>query len=344
MSYKTLFTDIKNTLEPIYILYGDEQYLIEQGISDLKKKRVNPAYEDFNYQIFDSESNGLDEILDACETLPFFEELKIVIVEGATYFQSKGKGISDAVEERLLVYIKDPSPTTTLLFIANGNIDKRKKSTKAISKAGKIIEFGRLDSGDFNKWVAKVIKGNKCVIENKDLYKLVSHFGYLDYNSSKNLLSVKNDLEKLCGGVDADKIITSTLIDKHIKKPIEGTIWNLIDAVAEKRAGKAIELLDHLIEGGEPEIKILFLINKQFRLLKKVKILLNKGYTPKVIATKLNQRSFVVEKAATQSRKFTDKRLLIIVNNCTETDIKMKTGGISSRLGIEKFIVESSLK
>ena len=167
MSYRDFFNDIKGDLSPVYLLHGDEDFLIEQGIAELKKKRVNSMYEDFNYSVFDGEKANLDEVLDTCETMPFFDPLKVVIVEKAPYFQAKGKGMSDAQEERLIEYLNNASPSTCLVMVAGNSIDKRKKVTKAISKQGRLVEFGKLSPAEFKKWMAKVIKSNGVEIGNR---------------------------------------------------------------------------------------------------------------------------------------------------------------------------------
>ncbi len=159
MSYKELSQDIKkNTLKPVYLIYGDEHYLTEHLIQNLHKTYVNPAYEEFNYTVIDAEADTADAMFNALETLPFFEDRKFVIIRNTPYFKAQGNPLSDHENERLINYLSTPYESNCVLFITESNVDKRKKTTKALQKTGSLVDMKKLDSREFEKWITKKIK------------------------------------------------------------------------------------------------------------------------------------------------------------------------------------------
>lgn len=338
-----VFDDIKNGLKPVYLFYGQERYLIDQFIDQMIDKYVPESYRDFNLVMFDGEKASADEIIDACETVPFFNEVKIIVVKNATFFRSKKAGLTDASEQRLLDYFNQPLESSKLFFISNQAVDKRKKVSKDIKKHGRLIEFGKLESNIFLKWMHKKIKSYGKDIERGTLSYLVDRMAYLDKQSSKNLLDVDNELRMICSSMIDRKIVEKDDINKYVKKPLDSDIFHMVDAVGQKNAETAIMIMHELLKKGEP-IQIIFsMICRQFRMLKKIKMLVDEGYNQATIAKLLGAHPYAVKNIMRQIHRFDNKTLTLILSKCSDLDYKMKSSAIDSVLSIETLVIECSL-
>ncbi len=341
MSFSEFWKDVQaGTLAPIYILHGAEQFLIDHGVGELRTRYVQDAYADFNWQVLDGAVVEVDEVLGNCETLPFFDERKFVVVKATPFFKSTKNRMTAQGEDALVKYLKNPPDTTCLLFVLDGKPDKRKKPFKAVKKAGKVIEFAKLDTRDFTKWVAKRMKEAGLAVGNREQQHLIEQLGYLDYGSEKTLHEMANKLDMLIGACGENKELTSALIDKMIERPLERNIFDMVDAVGQGKLKEAVKILHKLIGDGEPEIKIMAMVTRHFRLLVKTKALLDAGYSPSVIASKLKQPPFVVKKQAGQVGRFKADRLHRLLNHCMETELAMKTGQMTPRLALEMLFVK----
>ncbi len=79
MDYKDFIKRIgTNKLRPVYLFTGDEEYLILDVIERLKKEYIEDNFEALNYINIASKENSFDSILNACETLPFMSEKKLI--------------------------------------------------------------------------------------------------------------------------------------------------------------------------------------------------------------------------------------------------------------------------
>ncbi len=342
MGFEVFDKDIKTGLKPQYLFYGQERYLIDQFIDKMIDKYVPDSYRDFNLIVFDGERTGVDEIIDACETVPFFNEIKVVIVRNATFFRSKKANVTPEGESRLLDYFKQPLESTKLFFISNQSIDKRKKITKEIQKEGRIVEFGKLDHNIFIKWMHKQIKSYGKDLDQQTMNYLVNRMAYLDKHSSKNLLDVENELRMICSSLIDRDHVSNEDIDKYVKKPLDADIFQMVDAVGQKKAETAILIMHELLNKGEPIQVIFSMICRQFRLLKKVKMLVDEGYNQASIAKLLSAHPYAIKNIMKQIHRFDGKVLTLILDKCSTIDYKMKSTAMDPVLAIETLIIECS--
>src|SRR5690554_4820371 len=82
MNYIELISDIKkDKIKSLYFFTGSEEYLMYETIEVLKSKYIDESLETLNYIILDGKDISFDNILNACETLPFMSPKKIVIIK-----------------------------------------------------------------------------------------------------------------------------------------------------------------------------------------------------------------------------------------------------------------------
>ena len=65
----------------LYVLHGDEPYLIQRCRSTLRKKLVSGPTEEFNFHPFTEENWDLDAFSDAVDAIPMMSEHSLVEVK-----------------------------------------------------------------------------------------------------------------------------------------------------------------------------------------------------------------------------------------------------------------------
>ena len=77
MSYRQLMNDIKNnSIKPVYLIYGNETYLIDKGWEALKASIVTD-FPELNYTRLEGDKLDISELSAACETFPFGTEKRL---------------------------------------------------------------------------------------------------------------------------------------------------------------------------------------------------------------------------------------------------------------------------
>lgn len=340
MSYMDIFKDIKaHKFSNVYLFSGEEEYVKQEALDQLVDAIVEPTFKDMNYQTIDGSEVRADEIINACETLPFMADRRIVIVRDSMYLTRRRGGESYSAEEekRMRDYIKDISPTSHLVFYVRGSVDKRGALYKAIKKHGCAVEFNRLKDYDIKRWVKKELSKHGKTITSAALDQFV-------YLAGVNLDDVENELSKLVAFAYESDIITEEDVLSTITPTLEYSIFQLVEAIGNKNVDTALMLLDEMLDRGEVFYSILPMIGRQIRLILLCGAHNKKGYSRNQIAKTLKIHPYGVGKYISQGRNFTEEELTSALSDCLKLDHSIKQGKIDGRLGLEMLIISMCTK
>lgn len=323
---KNLNEDLKTgQLKQVYLLFGEEGYLKRQYKNRLTKAML-PEEDTMNYASYEGKGIDLKEVIDLAETMPFFAERRLIVFENTGFFKTGGADLAD--------YIKELPETTSFLFIEN-EVDKRSKLYKAVKAKGRVVELAFQDEATLKRWIAgNVKKENKQITEQTIVY-------FLD-KTGTNMENITKELEKLfCYAYDRD-MITKEDVEAVCVTQISNHIFEMVDAMAQKKQRRALELYYELLALKEPPMRILFLMIRQYRILFQVKGLLKAGYGRKEIASKAGLHPFVAGKYMDQAKHFQTKALREVLEDGAEMEQCVKTGRLSDKLAVELFLVKYS--
>ena len=340
MNYRDYLNQLRAP-HPVYLFYGTEKFLINFLIEETKKKFVNPGFESMNYIYMDGQKVNFSDIENANETLPFMAEKKVVIVEDYSVLMKKSRE-DDEAEERMTEYIKNPNTSSILIFLLNTDkIDGRRKIFKALKKHAQVIELNKLTGNEPSGWIEKHLREKGKKISRSGVEKIIEYTGYFDNEGDTDLLSLKNEIKKLADYTGDRDTVTSEDIEAVITKSLQSSIFNLVDAIADKNLSKSVRNLENMLESGGVVPVILHMIARQFRMIYSVKLYINRGYTQGAVRDKMNIRyDFIMNKLVKQSRNFSVESLEKAIKDCADLDLEMKTGKIEERLGLEKLIIK----
>ena len=323
---KSLNEELKTgQLNRVYLLYGEEAYLKKQYKDKLKNAMVSPD-DNMNYAYYEGKGINVNEVIDLAETLPFFAERRLIVLEDTGFFKNASAEFAD--------YIKDMPETTSIIFVET-EVDKRGKLYKAVQAKGRAVELGRQDENTLIRWVASNVKQEQKQISENTVRYFLAKVG-------TDMENIQRELEKLfCYTLDKDCIATED-VEEICTTQITNQIFDMVNAVADKKQRKALEFYNDLLALKEPPMRILALLTRQFKLLLEVKTMDKLGYGRKEIAEKAGINPFVVGKYQAQAKAFSEKELRQIMEDSVETDEAIKTGRLADTLGVELFIMKHS--
>lgn len=323
---KKLSEEIKSgQLKQVYILYGEEAYLRNQYKEKLKNALLGEG-DSMNFHYFEGKDVRSGEVIDLAETMPFLAERRVIMLENSGLFSHGG--------EELAAYLEAPSETAYFVFV-EPTVDKRSKLYKAATAKGRAIEFGAQDEAVLKRWILGFLKKENKNITERDLDL------FLDKTGS-DMANIRGELEKLlCYCLDRD-VITAQDIEKVCTKQVSNQIFDMINAVAEKKQQTAMTLYYDLLTLKEPPMRIMILIARQFNLLLQVKELRNKGLDANAIGTKVGLAGFIAKKYVAQASKFKEDDLRRALADCVESEEAVKTGRMNDVMSVELLIVKYS--
>ncbi len=323
---KKLAEEIKSgQLKQVYILYGEEAYLRSQYRDKLKDALLGGG-DPMNLHCFEGKDVRVNEVIDLAETMPFLAERRVIVLENSGLFAKGG--------EELAAYLASPAETVRFVFV-EPTVDKRSRLYKAATAKGRAIEFAAQDEAVLKRWILGFLKREGKNITERDLNL------FLDKTGS-DMQNIRGELEKLlCYCMDRD-VIAAQDIEAVCTKQVSSQIFDMINALAERRQKAAMDLYYDLLTLKEPPMRILFLITRQFNLLLQVKELKNKGYDANAIGEKVGLAGFIARKYAAQAAKFKEADLRRALTDCVETEEAVKTGRMNDVMSVELLIVKYS--
>ena len=325
---KSLNEDLKTgQLKQIYLLYGEEAYLKKQ-YRDKLHQAIVPLEDTMNYAYYEGKGINVREVIDLVETLPFFSEHRLIILENSGFFKTASPELAD--------YLKELPETTAMIFVES-EIDKRGKLYKAVKEKGRIVELGRQDEGTLLRWIAGNVRREGKQITEQTIRFFLTKVG-------TDMENIQKELEKLfCYTLDKQEILAED-VEEICTTQITNQVFDMVEAVAKKQQRKALDYYYDLLALKEPPMRILFLLTRQFRLLWEVKDMDRQGYPRKEIAAKAGLHPFVVGKYQEQARAFSEPALRKILEDSVDMEECIKTGRLSDTLGVELFIMKYSAK
>lgn len=322
---KTLQEDLKTgNFKHCYLLYGEEPYLIQQYKARLKNA-LSAEVDTMNTSVFSGKDIRPEALIDLSETLPFFAERRVILVENSGFFKKS--------TEDLAAYMSELPETSYFIFVEE-EVDKRGKMYKQVKKAGSVVEFKRQTEATLMQWILGMLKK-----ENKKITRPVMELFLSKTGNDMELIT--QELEKLLCYTMEKEVIEAEDVEAICANQINGKIFDMVDAIGRKESKKALDLYYDLLMLKEPAMRILFLVTRHFQILMQLKEMTGGGFDYKAMASKVGVPEFAVRKYSGQARAFEGKRLIEIVRDCVQTEENIKTGQMADQLAVELLIISS---
>lgn len=314
---------------PIYVLHGGDGFLQSQMVTALKSRLVPPGMEGFSFHQVEGEEGSLEETIQVCRTPVFMGGHRLVVVENHPVFESASKDRSE--EDLLLAYAQRPARESCLVFRMKGKPDGRRRLFKELAPF--LVDCSDLSGPELEIWLKRLLSQGDYRMEPDARGQLLALVGH-----STSLLA--QETGKLMAYAGREKLITSDHVDQVAAGLPQETVFRLLDFICEGNAGRALEVLSELRQKGEPAQVVLFMLARQFRLIRLAGEMLREKKQPAQMARELGQHPFVMKKCASQWRRFQRDRLVRGLSLILTADYRIKTGRVSEDLAMERLVVD----
>lgn len=334
MTIQELEKELKlNILEGIYLLYGEETFLLENSLKKMKKL-FGEMILGINYIQIDE--NNVEELISNLETPAFGYEKKLVIVKNSGLLKKEGKRINvklKELKEKVSKYfsdnIEDIKEYNIVIFIEE-EIEKN-SLYKLLEKQGKVCSFEKQTPSQIASRLKAIFNGYKVNIDDNTLKYLIETCG----TSMQELI---NESRKLIEYAGENGTVKREDIDLLCIKEVNAVIFTLTDLLGKKDISKALETFKNLIYNKEPIQKILITLYNHFKKIYLTKLALEeKKDVVGVLNLKPNQ-IFLVSKYKGQASYFTKQELKSIIDELILLDKNSKTGLIDLNIGLESIL------
>ena len=346
MSPADIIKEIKSgKISPIYLLFGEEKYIIEDSLKQITELIVDPSAEDFNLNRYDASVHSVVEVLDSARTLPFMSDRRIIIVKGIKPKARKEEGEEEeeGKEESfidslyLINYLESPYKESCIIFVSHeAKMDQRKKFYKNIQKNGKILNCQKLNLKGAVAWLKKRTESKGFKIDYTAAEELAE-------TCNNNLKRIESELEKIFLYSGKDRVINSDTVCTVAGNNKIDSIFDLTKTIGNKDLKLSLDKMENLLSHGTHPLPILAMISRQFRLIWQAKALSNKNTPKNEIAKRIGAHPFFVGEYISQTKNFSQEDLVYVFERLLEADIEIKSAG-RPRLSIESLIMDLCLR
>ncbi|MBI4852688.1 MAG: DNA polymerase III subunit delta [Acidobacteria bacterium] len=310
---------------PLYLFRGTENFLHQEAIKELRKAALDESAWMFNWKEYSVASQGLRAVITTASEYPMFGERQVII---ARDFEKT----SDEELDLLKDYLKNPLPTTILVFQAQ-ELDKRRSFSTALLKTCMVVDLNPLKEREAIDWVINYLSRNKYQITGATAGLLVSLTG-------TDLFTLRNELEKLMANLGRSAMISPQDVENLVTPVKEHSNFELADAILARETKTTMRLLTRQLSNNNDPILLLAVVARVFRQMLIAKDLMQQKVSADEIAKEAGIPPFRITDFLTHVRRWDTNKIVFAVKKISEVDNAMKNSLGKPSLQLEYFLSE----
>ena len=320
----------------IFLFCGENTFGLQQEITRWHEE-FEKKHGDLNIEVIQDEESA-DRITSSLEASPFLADKRLIIVKN---FMENAPAKE---QERLRDRLEKVAESTVAVFYEESPPDKRTTLYKKFKESCQLKEFAVPTPLELDQFLRTQAVKRNLRIQPREIKFLLDHVG-------PDLWTLDNEIQKL-SSYCKNRAATEDDIRLLCQENISTSVFKMTDALSEKNAKRAIQLLHILAENGEETLMIFSMIVRHFRMLLLLSDLKKNGTAEKDLFTMMKQydakiHPYAVQVAAKQARNFAYEDLKKAYDTLADLDVKFKSGEITetegdrnqSMMALEQFIL-----
>ena len=240
-AYQKLKTDLKegNPLGNAYLFYGEESYLREYYLGEIRKTLIPAGFEEFNYHALEGKDLTAQSLTEMAEAMPMMAERTLIVVTDWDIYK-----LNEDQRERFIALLEDLPEYCCIVFVYDTVAYKQNKTVKKLCKAMDAhvtpIEFKAQDTSDLTAWIARRFRALGKQIDRQTAEYLIFLCGGLMTGLSQEIAKI--------GAYAKGEVITQRDIDAVADPVLSAEIFKMTDAVSQSDYNKAAAILGDLLK------------------------------------------------------------------------------------------------
>jgi DNA polymerase-3 subunit delta len=310
----------RGEIAPVYVLHGAETYL-----RDLAAKAISEAcfgdgdFRDFNDDAFSLNTpDNIRTALAAADQLPMMAARRVVkITEVRVSTSAQKDTLKEDNFEAVAAYLKSPSPSSVVIFVAD-ELNGNRKVGKLLKDCAGAVEFATPDETLLVKWARQELKNNDAEMDDRTMRHLIALIG-------PDVRRLTIEIAKLATSALPAKTIGIDLVDDLVVNASENENFALSNALASNDAKRILRVLKKDLDNGGEPLGLLGLLSFHYRRMLIAKDLIESGADRATVTKSAKVFGGNAESFLAATRRADKKQLEHAVVRLAETDLAIKT-------------------
>ena len=292
----------------LYIFHGEERYLLERALGELRSRLCPEGQNSFNYRRFEAKGLNIDQLSDAIDTLPAFAEKTLTEVHDFDIFNSGEKQrlgdlFSDLPDYACIVFVY-----STVQYKPDGKV----KANAEILKHARVVEFALQDQAKLANWIRRHFSSAGKIISAQDAE-------YLAFITGGSMSALLGEIAKVSAYAKGETI-TRADIDAVVTPVLDTVAYKLADALARRDHAGSMRIMGELLQMREAPHMLLFGISLKMRQLLAARVCIDSGLGKQWLMDNCGIRhDFGARSLLDTARKMTLEGCRDAVLHCTES-------------------------
>ena len=229
-------TDTKHTgaaLLPVYLINGEDALKRDTVMKRLRERLSKMGDLSFNSDVFEGTEFTGDDVVNACNTIPFASDVRLVEVRGAD-------DLKKADSEPIVAYLDAPCESTVLALVAE-KLAKNTRLYKAVAKHGKtaVIDCAPPKARDLPKLVRSMAVGHGVTFSEGAAATLVSLVG-------EDTVHLDAEIKKIALAHTGTAAVGEQEVLQLVSRTAEAKPWDFANAFAARDTARCLLLLQRM--------------------------------------------------------------------------------------------------
>lgn len=323
----------------VYLFYGEDRFARLEAVAALRREHDADGALANNSISFDGARVSLGELGAAVSAAPFLGGVRWVRVDGLCgRFGVPRRGGRRLGEWDGLDDLLQQIPPTTVLVFVEDELRRGNPMLQLIEPLADAREFARLKPEEALQWLRGEVQRRGLHMTRNAAQTLVERAG-----GDRGALTQAVDKLSLYAG---DANVDETIVEAMVPAVRSVSIFNLVDAVAERRLADAMRALDGVRADGEPEARIVQMLARTYRQIVITREVIDRGGSNDDIqaALKINY-AWLARRVRRQAQAYTqasaDAALARILEaEVSIIDYRRNDGGLPEDVSVELLVSE----
>ena len=332
-------------MKRIYLIYGEEDLLVEERLKSLKAEAAASGGGMLDVEFLDGKAATNEAIFNAAMSMSLLGGNKFVVINNYKALVGKrGKPVEDEDIDQekgsedvapLISFLKTVSDAVVVVFVVNGNVDKRKKLAKVLDANASVEEFKPFADYQQDRLVAWITSRAGAIGKRIDPGAAVK----LAEISGPGLRALCSELDKVSTYIGNKPSISEDDITAVASRGAM-IIFALSDSLKRRDTKASLECLERLFNEKEAPPAILGFIASQVRTLLYMRALTDEGLSVNQIVTMLRKTFFQVQNNVNAARNYSTDELVSSLKLLHMMDLKLKSSAMQPRAALDIAVID----
>lgn len=301
MKFIELNKALKTQIKHLYVLTGDDVFLLNQAISLIKSATIKDL-EEFNFVKLEADKINKNEFIAQLESLPIANDYRLIVL--------------DSPSNEICSYLqKYEFADFQVVVVKNAKLS-----------VGEQVDCSKLDKTDLSKYILNFLAKRNLIIEEQAL-------DYIIEATSGNMAKISNELNKIADYMQGQTLVTMEIASNLVANSNEYVSFMLTNAIDNKSYENYQKIINTMAKS-QTFSDIFAMLGKYFRRMQYVAI--NKDDSK--LAVILGVKPYAIKMARQSVQKNGTKFYITLYQKYVELDYKIKSGKISADNALYELI------